>query len=236
MGFENDIKEILNIYYDEYMRPFKYIDPRNVSKSSDSYLLDEHNQTVSFCNAVRKHYSNEDVVAWFELSIGKKIAQKQGGRDSTNAIDGIVYIHELDTLIIIESKGLRKALKFSAIVDDFNRTLGVDRKPKPNDYIIQMRKPSKMYAITLADIWGEKTENHIDEWDIDFKKSNLTSRAKCEENYSFYKNVISDSGKLFSSQSFKIGGRPYRLLSMVYEMAKEEIDKYTFKNDTNAAE
>ena len=152
-----DFKEIIENYYcKEYIRPLKYIDPRNVSKSGDTYLLNEHNQTVAFYNAVKKYYEGKhEVVAWFELSIGKNPPKKEGGRESTNAIDAIIYISGLDTLFIVEAKGLRKESKFQAILDDFKRMIGTNRVKSPSDYKIQMEKPSQVYAITLADIWGD---------------------------------------------------------------------------------
>jgi len=39
---------------------------------------------------------------------------------------------------------------------------------------------------------------------------------------------------LFSSDSFNVGGKPYRLLAMIYEMTEEQIDKYSFDNKSTA--
>lgn len=154
-----DFKKIIeNYYYEDYKRPLKYIDPRNVSKNSDTYLLNEHNQTVSFYNAVQKYYAEEhEVVAWFELSVGKNPPKKDGGRESTNAIDAIIYIIGLDTLFIVEAKGLRKESKFHAILNDFNRTIGEKRTKEPNDYIIQMKNRLRFMLLHLQ-IYGAKKQ------------------------------------------------------------------------------
>lgn len=228
MAYEYPFLEILEKYYQEYQRPLKYLDPRNISKTGDPYLLNEHNQTVHFYHALRNFYPQWDVIGWFELSIGKKLPTTQNGKSSTNALDGIVYIPETNTLFIIEAKGLRKETKFTAITKDFQRTIGTNRAQYPNDYILQMPRPSQMYAITLADLWGKPTGNRTDGWDIDFQNSKLSSRQKCNDHYREYRKAIGN-GQLFSSEVFSIGGNAYRLLAMIYQLSEEEIDTYTFQ-------
>lgn len=235
MSFKEKSTEIFEKYYAEYQRPFDYIDPRNLSKASDQNLFNEHNQTVNFCNAVRMVYPNS--IAWYELSVGITYSEKHK-KNGTNAIDGIVYIPEENTLLVIEAKGLRKESKFIAITNDLKRTIGELGRNETDDYKIQIERPQHMYAVTLADIWSGPDENAKDEWKIDFESKTLSSQNKCKEKY-FNKdygfktladknkdNVIWDSSEPFKPYP---KAKAYRLLVMLYKMSETEINSYKFK-------
>lgn len=228
MSFATKINDVLNDYYEEYQRPFKYIDPRNLSKNSNKNLFNEHNQTVNFCSAVRHYF--KDSVAWYELSIGKTI---KGG---TNAIDGIVYIPDEKTLLIIEAKGLRKLSKFKAIHTDLLRSIGKNRITEQEilDYQIQLQPPEHVYAITLADVWGA-TGGKNNDWNKYFINAKLSNKADCQNEFStgFQETVSQNNGfvKWWGSDAIKIKNKneKYHLLAMVYELSEDEIGTYSFK-------
>jgi hypothetical protein len=233
--FETHLDNILSSYFDEYCRPLAYLDPRNLSKKSDRNLFHEHNQTTNFYHAVRRHF--DDAVIWFELSIGKKLPNTKKGKESTNAIDGIIYIPQCDTLLIIEAKGLRKKSKFIDILNDLNRTLGKSRTPADiSSYKLQLRKTQHVYAITLADIWGDKDRAEHSrfqkDWDINFTDSEVTSKAASQAAFSKYAERVNANPNViwWSSKTFQIAPATpnYRLLAMIYEMSPAEIDTYNF--------
>ena len=235
MQFEDQLGQVFERYYDEYTRPLKYLDPRNMSKKGNPNLFNEHNQTVSFYQALRQCFPN--AVGWFELSIGKK-ANAETGRESTNAIDGIVYIPECHTLLIIEAKGLRRHSKFVAIADDLKRTLGTERSSAEEiaNYKLKLKeKPRQVYAVTLADIWSRTDRSeHGWSWGIDFDKDVLESRNKCEAAYQQYNeiSVLKDnpSVRWWGSKTFRLDDDTpnCRLLAMVCPMSKEQIDTYNW--------
>ena len=221
MSFMNKVNCILEQYQDEYFRPLKYIDPRNLSKISDPNLLNEHNQTVNFCNAVHKKY--EDSITWFELSVG---TTKSNQRSGTNAIDGIVYIPSEETLLIIESKGLRNIEKYKAMLEDLIRTLGQNRINDVNaisNYKVGIKKPKHIYAITLADIWKQENLQYgmsNNPWDIKISKE----RQKI---YDVFKNQ-NPKVQWWQSEPYSLGGSTFHLLAMICELTANETKTYTF--------
>lgn len=235
MLFEENLSHILEGYYQEYIRPLVYLDPRNKSKTGNANLFNEHNQTVSFYHALRQVFPK--AVGWFELSIGKNPPNTPAGRESTNAIDGIVYIPECSCLLIIEAKGLRRPSKFLAIADDLQRTFGTNRSSTEAiaNYRLKLKeKPHHVYAVILSDIWSSsERKEHGWEWDIRFDKEDiLESRSQCQKAFAQFRALpgLKDNPSVqwWSSKTFQPApdAPNYRLLALICPLSQAQIDTY----------
>lgn len=155
------LKEIYEVYKLEYEKVFNHILPINHAER-----FTEENQTLNFFNAVRKVH--ESAVAWFEYPWNVKGVTFGKEKSSSKRFDAIIYIEELNALLIIESKCLRNQNKYKAMTNDFCRTLGrcgyrddeeicdftpfveTDNKLKIH---LNGKKPAKVYSVILADYW-----------------------------------------------------------------------------------
>lgn len=128
------IEEILSYYYNEYNRVFACFD---FSGKADRFT--EENQTVNFCRAVKEKYP--EAVTWYEHPFA--------GENGTKRFDAVVYIKEINSLLIVEAKCLRKHSKYEAMYNDLERIC----KYKNQDISIFGAANPTVYAVILADHW-----------------------------------------------------------------------------------
>lgn len=131
---EMAIRNIIDTYYAEYEKVFSYFD---FSEKADRFT--EENQTVNFCQAVKAEFP--EAVTWYEHPF-----QADG---ATNRFDAVVYIKEINSLLIVEAKCLRKHSKYEAMYHDLERIC----KYKNRDISIFNAAEPTIYAVILADYW-----------------------------------------------------------------------------------
>jgi len=173
--FENEIKAILETYYEEYKNIFKIFD-----FSADRFT--EENQTVNFCRAVQKEC--EGALVWYEYPWENEKIKKQ--RKSKSRFDAVIYLPKEKALIIVESKCLRHKRKYEAMYKDLERIIDKNNNVKIKNEI----KPKTVYAVILADYWskGEKSQYH--NLQTYWKKDADTNALKQDKNKLFDEFVL----------------------------------------------
>ena len=131
---ETSIGEILAYYYEEYDKVFSSFD---FSEKAERFT--EENQTVNFCQAVKRKFSG--AVVWYEYPFpGEKYA---------NRFDAVIYIPEENCLLIVEAKCLRHTKKYIAMYRDLKR---ICQRGREEVKLVNNSQPT-VYAVILADYW-----------------------------------------------------------------------------------
>lgn len=152
------LDKIYEQYEKEYENIFKYISPAKIAER-----FTEENQTLNFYNAVRSIYP--ETVAWFEYPWKVKGVTSGDVKSSSKRFDAVIYVKEINAMLIVESKCLRYDSKYKAINKDFCRILGCNYTDNNNiqsfttsDKIIirtNQITPTNVYSVILADYWNK---------------------------------------------------------------------------------
>jgi hypothetical protein len=148
---ETSIGQILTHYYEEYEKVFSCF---AFSEKADRFT--EENQTVNFCQAVKRKYP--DAVVWYEYPFpGDKYA---------NRFDAVIYIPEKNCLLIVEAKCLRHTRKYIAMKNDLVR---ICERGRQNINLKDSSIQPAVYAVILADYWASKQKysfiNVLQDWE-----------------------------------------------------------------------
>lgn len=164
------LDDILTDYHEKYKDIFKYINPGILKANSKEVVkrFNEENQTINFCRAVQEHC--EDAIVWYEYPWRIEGIKEGNKKLSSNRFDAVIYLPKDRTLLIVESKCLRKPSKYNDMRNDLKRICGKDQYTT-----IQANFPSfnNVYAIILADYWKRKTGNYTkveESWKTEFDK------------------------------------------------------------------
>lgn len=147
---EKSIEQILAYYYEEYEKVFSCFD---FSEKADRFT--EENQTVNFCQAVKRRFP--DAVVWYEYPFpGDKYA---------NRFDAVIYIPEENCLLIVEAKCLRHTKKYIATCNDLKR---ICERGREGIKLVNNSHPT-VYAVILADYWASERKrtflNVLQDWE-----------------------------------------------------------------------
>ena len=231
------LDKIYEKYEAEYKNVFRYISP-----IENAERFTEENQTLNFYNAVRAVYP--ETVAWFEypwkvdgVTFGKE-------KNSSNRFDAVIYIEDINTLLIVEAKCLRYDSKYEAINNDFCRILGYHDKHNNGMQRFTTKEkikihtkefiPTKVYAVILADYWYKpKATKYVgiqNFWNDDYKsKSNYQLFDYFKNNvYKAYNNgyIENPDWEVLPKDKNNFPDK-YYLLTMIGEI-KDSEEIYTF--------
>ncbi len=235
--------EIYKCYKEEYERIFKIIYPENHAER-----FTEENQTLNFYNAIRRVYN--DTIAWFEYPWRIDGVTFAAEKSSSKRFDGVIYVPELESMLIVEAKCLRNKNKYIAMTDDFCRILGMygsecPAGKKPSDSFTDIGKvkihtggkiPRKVYAVILADFWCNdraRTYRKIDNfWETEESreaygvKDNYFNFLEFLKKSEAFDLVKAPECKALSLEN-KTLGEKYKLLTLIAEI-KNPTEIYDF--------